>query len=199
VSLEDGSTLGWPIEDANDAAFGRPMAHGAKAPFPRYASVSLVENGTHVLFGKPKMALMGRAKMALAKASFSAGARYAVAGRTGISLASSFWQQAKRQRGRNCSGRIKKKLAVAWGGGGEQRLATVRILSRIYPLRPGPEAQKSHGVVVRGHRLIRLEGVAELTPSIAWSPTSLEPERLRPLKLAALYHERWRLKTALGY
>ena len=50
VSL-DGSTLDVADEDANDEAFGRPLAQRGKSAFPQMRFVSLVENGTHVLFG----------------------------------------------------------------------------------------------------------------------------------------------------
>ena len=50
VSL-DGSTLDVADEAANDAAFGRPGASRGTSAFPQLRFVSLVENGTHVLFG----------------------------------------------------------------------------------------------------------------------------------------------------
>jgi len=65
VSL-DGSTLEVADEDANDAAFGRPVAQRGKSAFPQIRFVSLVENGTHVLFGS-QMAGYGTSEMTLAK------------------------------------------------------------------------------------------------------------------------------------
>ena len=50
VSL-DGSTLDVADEKANDEAFGRPGASRGKSAYPQIRFVSLVENGTHVLFG----------------------------------------------------------------------------------------------------------------------------------------------------
>src|SRR5450432_1884538 len=47
----DGSTLEVADESANDAAFGRPGASRGMSAFPQLRFVSLVENGTHVLFG----------------------------------------------------------------------------------------------------------------------------------------------------
>ncbi len=46
----DGSTLEVADESANDAAFGRPGASRGVSAFPQLRFVSLVENGTHVLF-----------------------------------------------------------------------------------------------------------------------------------------------------
>src|SRR6202162_4262018 len=50
VSL-DGSTLDVADEKSNDAAFGRPGASRGSSAYPQIRFVSLVENGTHVLFG----------------------------------------------------------------------------------------------------------------------------------------------------
>jgi len=50
VSL-DGSTLDVADEKGNEIAFGRPSASRGSSAFPQLRFVSLVENGTHVLFG----------------------------------------------------------------------------------------------------------------------------------------------------
>jgi hypothetical protein len=50
VSL-DGSTLDVADEKANEEAFGRPGASRGSSAFPQLRFVSLVESGTHVLFG----------------------------------------------------------------------------------------------------------------------------------------------------
>jgi len=50
VSL-DGSTLDVADERANEEAFGRPGASRGASAYPQIRFVSLVENGTHVLFG----------------------------------------------------------------------------------------------------------------------------------------------------
>jgi Insertion element 4 transposase N-terminal len=50
VSL-DGSTLDVADEKENERAFGRPSASRGSSAYPQLRFVSLVENGTHVLFG----------------------------------------------------------------------------------------------------------------------------------------------------
>ena len=50
VSL-DGSTMDVADEKTNDEAFGRPGSSRGSSAFPKLRFVSLVENGTHVLFG----------------------------------------------------------------------------------------------------------------------------------------------------
>ena len=50
VSL-DGSTLDVADEEDNDRAFGRQPSRRGETAYPQVRFVSLVENGTHVLFG----------------------------------------------------------------------------------------------------------------------------------------------------
>jgi hypothetical protein len=66
VSL-DGSTLDVADEPGDDAAFGRPGAGHGEAAFPQIRFVSLVENGTHVLFGS-QMSGCGTSELVLSKA-----------------------------------------------------------------------------------------------------------------------------------
>src|SRR5438552_10203466 len=66
VSL-DGSTLDVADEADNEATFGRPGASRGSSAYPQIRFVSLVENGTHVLFGS-QMAGYGTGEITLAKA-----------------------------------------------------------------------------------------------------------------------------------
>ena len=66
VSL-DGSTLDVADEPANEEAFGRPGSSRGESAFPQIRFVSLVENGTHVLFGS-QLAGCRTSEIALAKA-----------------------------------------------------------------------------------------------------------------------------------
>jgi hypothetical protein len=52
VSL-DGSTLDVADAKVNAEAFGRPGASRGRSAYPQIRFGSLVENGTHVLFGSP--------------------------------------------------------------------------------------------------------------------------------------------------
>src|ERR1700740_1385699 len=65
VSL-DGSTLDVADEAANAAAFGRPGSSRGESAYPQIRFVSLVENGTHGLFGS-QMAGYGTSETALAR------------------------------------------------------------------------------------------------------------------------------------
>src|SRR5712664_2311622 len=66
VSL-DGSTLDVADEKVNEDAFGRPGASRGSSAYPQIRFVSLVENGTHVLFGS-QMADYNTGEITLAKA-----------------------------------------------------------------------------------------------------------------------------------
>ena len=65
VSLDD-STLDVADAPALEAAFGRPGAGRGESAYPQIRFVSLVENGTHVLFGT-KMAACTISEIALTK------------------------------------------------------------------------------------------------------------------------------------
>jgi hypothetical protein len=188
VSL-DGSTLDVADEDANDAAFGRPVAQRGKSAFPQIRFVSLVENGTHVLFGT-QMAGYGTSEMALAKGvlPWLSQGMLCLADRYFFSF--EFWHQA-RATGAELLWRVRKNLRLVC----EQRLADGSYLSRIYPSQQDRQRQR-HGVVVRVIDY-RLEGVAGAEPMYRLVTTSLDPEPAPAPELAALYHERWEIETAL--
>jgi hypothetical protein len=69
VSL-DGSTLDVADEAANAAAFGRPGSSRGASAYPQIRFVSLVENGTHVLFGS-QMAGCETGEIPLARAALA--------------------------------------------------------------------------------------------------------------------------------
>jgi Insertion element 4 transposase N-terminal/Transposase DDE domain len=188
VSL-DGSTLDVADEATNDAAFGRPGASRGSSAYPQLRFVSLVENGTHVLFGS-QMAPYGTGEVTLAKsvlASLRAGMLcladrqffgfelWTLAGKTGADL---LW-------------RIKHNMRLA----SDERLPDGSYLSRIYPSEPDWR-HKTNGVTVRVIDY-RLEGVADAEPIYRLVTTLLDPARAPAGELAALYHERWEIETAL--
>jgi len=188
VSL-DGSTLEVADEDANDAAFGRPVAQRGKSAFPQIRFVSLVENGTHVLFGT-QMAGYGTSEMALAKGVLLCLGQGMLCLADRYFFSFELWQQAK-GTGAELLWRIKKNLRLPC----EQRLADGSYLSRIYPSQQDRQHQRN-GVVVRVIDY-RLEGEAGAEPIYRLVTTILDPEKAPALELAALYHERWEIETAL--
>jgi hypothetical protein len=187
VSL-DGSTLDVADEQVNDAAFGRPVAQRGQSAFPQIRFVSLVENGTHVLFGT-QMAGYGTSEMTLAKGVLPRLGQGMLCLADRYFFSFELWQQA-RATGSELLWRIRKNLQLPC----EQRLDDGSYLSRIYPSQQDRQRQR-HGVVVRVIDY-RLEGVAGAEPIYRLVTTILDPDKAPAPELAALYHERWEIETA---
>jgi Insertion element 4 transposase N-terminal/Transposase DDE domain len=188
VSL-DGSTLEVADEAANAEAFGRPGASRGSSAYPRIRFVALLENGTHVLFGT-EMAGYATGEITLAKAvlrslqpgmlcladrQFFGFELFTLAHGTGADL---LW-------------RIKKNLRLTC----EERLSDGSYLSRIYPSERDWR-QQTNGVTVRVIDYA-LDGVADAEPIYRLITTILDPEKAPAQELAALYHERWEIESAL--
>lgn len=188
VSL-DGSTLDVADESANDEAFGRPTASRGKSAFPQIRFVSLVENGTHVLFGT-QMGGYAMAELTLAKGVLPWLGQGMLCLADRYFFGFEFWHQA-RATGAELLWRIRKNLRLTC----QQRLADGSYLSRIYPSE-GDRWHNTNGAVVRVIDY-RLEGVAGTEPIYRLVTTILDPEKAPAPELAALYHERWEIETAL--
>lgn len=188
VSL-DGSTLDIADERANEEAFGRPGATRGKSAYPQIRFVSLVESGTHVLFGS-QMGGYSTGEITLAKGvlSWLHHGMLCLADRQFFGF--ELWNQA-RATGAQLLWRIRKNLRLPC----ERRLADGSYLSRIYPTERD-RRHKTNGVVVRVIEY-RLEGVAGAEPIYRLITTILDPELAPAHELAALYHERWEIETAL--
>jgi Insertion element 4 transposase N-terminal/Transposase DDE domain len=188
VSL-DGSTLDVADEAANAAAFGRPGSSRGDSAFPQIRFVSLVENGTHVLFAS-KMAAYGTSEIVLARAVLSSlkPGMLCLADRNFFSYP--LWDQA-RVTGADLLWRIKKNTRLPC----EQRLPDGSYLSHIYPS-DKDRRHKANGIKVRVIDY-RLEGVADAEPVYRLVTTILDPDQAPAAELAALYHERWEIETSL--
>jgi hypothetical protein len=189
VSL-DGSTLDVADEPANDAAFGRPGSSRGASAFPQIRFVALVENGTHVLFGS-QMAGYGTGEITLAKAVLGRlqPGMLCLADRSFFGF--ELWNQA-RDTGADLLWRIKKNLRLAC----EERLPDGSYLSRIYPSEKD-RRHKTNGVEVRVVDY-RLDGVADAEPIYRLVTSILDHDQAPAHEMAALYHERWAIETALA-
>jgi Insertion element 4 transposase N-terminal/Transposase DDE domain len=187
VSL-DGSTMDVADERVNERAFGRPTPSRGQSAFPQLRFVSLVENGTHVLFGT-QVGDYGTGELALAKGAFG----FLKAGM--LCLADRYffgfelWNQAK-SSGAELLWRVKKNVRLPV----EKRFADGSYLSRIYPSQKD-QRRRTHGVVVRVIEY-HLKGVPGAEPFYRLLSTILDPEKAPAKELAALYHERWEIETA---
>jgi hypothetical protein len=187
VSL-DGSTLDVADEPANDEAFGRPGASRGSSAFPQIRFVSLVENGTHVLFGS-QMADYGTGEITLAKAVLASlqPGMLCLADRQFFGF--ELWSLAQ-VTGADLLWRIKKNMRLAC----EQRLTDGSYLSHVYPSERDWR-HKTNGVKVRVIDYC-LDGVADAEPIYRLLTTILDHQKAPANQLAALYHERWEVETA---
>ena len=188
VSL-DGSTLEVADETHNAAAFGRPGVSRGASAYPQIRFVSLVENGTHVLFGS-QMADYNTGEITLAKAVLPCLEKGMLCLADRQFFGFELWNQA-RATGADLLWRVKKNLRLVC----EKRLPDGSYLSRIYPSERDWRHQ-TNGVVVRVVEY-RLEGVAGAEPIYRLVTSILDPEQAPAQELAALYHERWEIETAL--
>ena len=185
----DGSSLDVADEHGNAAAFGRPGASRGASAFPQIRFVSLVENGTHVLFGS-RVAGCTVSEQRLAHdvlPALSAG-MLCLGDRNFFSYA--LWNHA-RATGADLLWRIKKNLRLPR----ETPLADGSYLSRIYPSEHDRRHQR-RGVCVRVIDY-QLPGVADAEPLYRLLTTVLDAQRAPARELAALYQERWEIETAL--
>src|SRR4051812_38213337 len=188
VSL-DGSTLDVADEAENDAAFGRPGASRGSSAYPQIRFVSLVENGTHVLFAS-QMADYGTGEITLAKAVLASlrPGMLCLADRQFFGFA--LWNLA-RQTEADLLWRIKKNARLAC----DKRLPDGSYVSRIYPSDRNRRRQ-TNGVAVRVIDYC-LDGVADAAPIYRLVTTILDHTKAPATQLAALYHDRWEIETAL--
>jgi Insertion element 4 transposase N-terminal/Transposase DDE domain len=188
VSL-DGSTLDVADTQANRAAFGRPGASRGRSAYPQIRFVSLVENGTHVLFGTA-MGDYFTGEVSLAKTVLKClqPGMLCLADRNFLGY--ELWQQAQ-ATGADLLWRGKKHLRLAR----EAELPDGSYLSRIYPSERDWR-KNTNGIRVRVIEYT-LEGVPEAEPSYRLVTTIVDHNMAPAQELAALYHERWEIETAL--
>ena len=188
VSL-DGSTLEVADQQRNAQAFGRPSASRGKSAFPQLRFVALVENGTHVLFGT-QCAGCQTGELTLAKATLGCLRPGMLCLADRLFYGYALWTRAA-ATGADLLWRVKKNTRLPC----EQRLPDGSYLSRIYPTAKD-QRHGRQGVVVRVVEYT-LAGVPGADPLYRLLTTILDPAVAPATELAALYHERWEIETAL--
>jgi hypothetical protein len=188
VSL-DGSTLDIADTQKNQEAFGRPGASRGSSAYPQIRFVSLVENGTHVLFGT-EMAGYRTGEITLTKSALKRlkPGMLCLADRNFLGY--ELWKQAQ-LTGADLLWRGKKHLRLER----EKELPDGSYLSRIYPSERDWR-KKVNGIRVRVIEYT-LEGVPDAEPLYRLVTTILDHNAAPAEELAALYHERWEIETAL--
>jgi hypothetical protein len=188
VSL-DGSTLDVADTAENEEALGRPGASRGASAFPKLRFVGLLENGTHVLWAA-QMAPYATDEITLAQQvvpSLQKGM---------LCLADRFFPSYQLWQGAAKSGadllwrtRQNARLDV------DRRLPDGSYLSRIYASTSDRRNQRK-AIVVRAIDYC-LKDVPGAEPIYRLITTILDPQQAPAKELAALYHERWEIETAL--
>jgi hypothetical protein len=188
VSL-DGSTLDVADQAANREAFGYPGASRGTSAFPQLRFVSLLENGTHVLFAS-RLGPCASGEITLAKQVLPALEKGMLCLADRNFLGYQMWRQA-RQRGAELLWRAKKHLRLEV----LERFADGSYRSAIYASEADWRKRRNPLAV----RIIeyRLEGVEDSEELYRLATTILDPDEAPAAELAALYCERWEIESAL--
>jgi hypothetical protein len=185
----DGSTLDIADTAENEKEYGRPGASRGSSAFPKIRFVGLLENGTHVLWAA-RMAPYATDEITLAQ-------EVVLALRKGmLCLADRFfpgyqlWQVAVKS-GADLLWRTRHNARLDV----DRRLPDGSYLSRIYASTSDRRNQRK-AIVVRAIDY-RLKDVPDAEPVYRLITTILDHKKAPARELAALYHERWEIETAL--
>lgn len=187
VSL-DGTTLDIADQEENAAAFGRPGASRGASSFPQVRLVSLVECGTHVLFGAAQGPYsVGETTLAQHVVGSLEAGMLCSADRGYFSYA--LWTRSA-STGADLLWRLKSNVATDC----EEILEDGSYWTTIYPTSKH-RRRKDGGVRVRVIEYA-LEGIEGAEPTYRLATTILDHRQAPAADLAALYHERWEIENA---
>jgi Transposase DDE domain len=160
-----------------------------KAAYPQIRFVSLVENGTHILFGS-RMAgyAIGETTLAQQVLPHLSKGLLCLADRNFFSYG--LWKRAS-PSGADLLWRVKKNMRLDC----EKRLTDGSYVSRVYPSERDYR-HKSNGILVRAIDY-ELKDVAGAEPIYRLVTTILDHQKAPAEELAVLYHQRWEIETAL--
>lgn len=183
----DGSTLDVADTQRNERAFGRPGSGRGKSAFPQLRFVTLLENGTHVLFGAELGAYStSEAKLARKVVTRLPADALCMADRYYFSY--SLWKAA-----------LASKAALLWRMRADlilpklKRLSDGSYLTKIYPSARA-RARDVGGIAARliTYRVGKGREEYRLLCSI------MDPRKAPALQLVALYRKRWTIETVLA-
>ena len=188
----DGSTLDVADTPENVKAFGRPGAARGRAGFPKIRLVSLVENGTHVLFGTRHGPYRGSSEAALAlDVVKSLGADMLCLADRGF-FSYRLWERAIGS-GADQLWRVPKNAILPC----IERSEDGSYLSKIYPS-SNDRMRDRRSIAVRVIEYELEGGASQEGTEVLYRliTTFQDPEKAPARELAALYHERWEIETA---
>ena len=189
VSL-DGSTLDVADTAENDRAFGRPGASRGSTAYPKVRFVGLLENGTHVLWAA-QVDRYATSEITLAEAVVPALKKGMLCLADRFFPGYELWRKAA-QTGADLLWRVRGNARLEV----DRRLADGSYLSRLYR---STSDRRNHRKPIRVRVIeYRLQGVPGAEPIYRLITTILDPGLAPAQELAALYHERWEMETALA-
>jgi hypothetical protein len=188
VSL-DGSTLEVTDTKSNAEAFGRPHNHKGKGGYPQIRFVSLVENGTHVLFGS-RLGECRTGEFTLAEEVLPKLQKGMLCMADRLFLCYRLWTKA-RAGGAHLLWRASKSFPLPCC----ERLPDGSYRSVLYP-HTQDRRRGRNGVAVRVIEY-QLPGLTGAEPLYRLVTSILDPQQAPAAELAPLYHERWEMETAL--
>jgi len=185
----DGSGLDVADTRENAEAFGRPGASRGESAYPQIRFVTLVENGTHVLYRAEMDSYeTGEATLAPSVVAHLKPGDLCLADRNFFSYA--LWCKA-RSTGADLLWRMKINARLPR----LKELPDGSYLSKVYP----SDKDRRHDTKGVWVRVIEytLENVPDAEPLYRLATTILDPEQAPAEELAALYHERWEIENSL--
>ena len=188
VSL-DGSTLDVADTQDNAEAFSLPGASRGASAYPQIRFVSLVENGTHVLFGSRMDGCQtGEITLARQVVRNLRGGMICLADRCFFGF--ELWGDAL-STGADLLWRVKTNVRLI----PFERFEDGSYLAKIYPSEKD-RRNDTNAITVRviEYRLVK---VPDAEPIYRLVTTILDATQAPASELAALYHERWEVETAL--
>jgi hypothetical protein len=185
----DGSTLDIADTAENEKEYGRPGASRGSSAFPKIRFVGLLENGTHVLWAA-RMAPYATDEITLAQQVVPALQKGMVCLADRFFPSYRLWQAAAKT-GADLLWRTRQNARLDV----DQRLPDGSYLSRLYASTSDRRKQRN-AITVRAIDYC-LQDVPGAEPVYRLITTILDPERAPAKELAALYHERWEIETAL--
>jgi hypothetical protein len=188
ISL-DGSTLDTADTAENEEAFGRPGASRGSSAFPKIRFVALLENGTHVLWNA-RMASYATDEITLARDVVPALQKDMLCLADRFFPSYKLWQAAAKT-GADLLWRVRQNARLEV----ERRLSDGSYLSHIYAS-TSDRRNRRKPIVVRVIEY-RLKDVPGADPIYRLITTILDSSAAPAKELAALYHERWEIETAL--
>jgi hypothetical protein len=188
VSL-DGSTLDVADTAENERAFGRPAASRGSSAYPKIRFVGLLESGTHILWAA-RMDKYKTDEITLASAVVPALRQGMLCLADRFFPSYQLWHQAA-QTGADLLWRVRKNVRLDI----DQRLPDGSYLSRTY--RSTSDRRKGRKALVVRVIEYRLPDVPGAETIYRLITTILDPKLAPAQELAALYHERWEIETAL--